>query len=809
MILLGSLAVVALWQKPWTFSAIPVTGFWLAYFSLLGLGIVLATFHQARGQDRLYPWVAFTSQWMALFRPGSWALGLLCGLAAGWLLLVRRGWRLALALMVTALAVTLAAYERASGGLSSDAMGALLQTNPSEAYEFLFQLFSPTSAAMAVLMVGTAVRLFGIREPGGLTLGRPTLAILAGLLLFSGSSGQVDRALAAYQIVKEAREAGPVLGPDLTNHAIRTLPGRHPMDIVLILGESNSRWHWQLYGYPGQTNPELASLRDGLVLFKDMVSPHSHTVPVLNEMFYRPYLGDSTATGERVRGRASLMNLLRSAGVRSEWYTAQAIYGSQAGNLASMVNACDRHEVFQKRAESRFSADRDGLPDIQACTALMDSVRQEPSTQDRLLVYHMQAAHWPYTERLASGPDDPHPFPLGRAYFGLGQDRSSQVRDYDRVMRFNDHQIASVIRASATSTKPVLVIFCPDHGEDPDHGTGHDSALHSARQVEIPFLVYANLALLAQDPLFRGKVETLSRKPLVNSFTYEFILDTLGIADPNLQRAWDPLFDPDLAPPPRVLFENVHPLYYDQTVGNDGKDPTEAARVNLNDLRSNLSWKAPVFAYRVDSLGKALEAKESFDGIEMDVVYDRARQAFSIHHPPLPDTGLTLDVQLAALSDHPDLRVWLDFKNPGSGPDPAVLAELERLDRKWSLKRRAVLELPDDLPEAGFRSYAAAGWAVSLYVPPDFTALCGRDPVRCQRFAEALAGKAKAAGARYLSFNFAYYDEVARYLIPRKGRLGLLSWTWVKATQQGFSARMRRLPRLDGYIVTFPSRFEY
>ena len=63
--------------------------------------------------------------------------------------------------------------------------------------------------------------------------------------------------------------------------------------IVIIIGESFSKHHSSLYGYPLPTNPRLEErLRRGeLFVFRDVVSPANLTTSVLSNLFSPASLG--------------------------------------------------------------------------------------------------------------------------------------------------------------------------------------------------------------------------------------------------------------------------------------------------------------------------------------------------------------------------------------------------------------------------------------------------------------------------------------------------------------------------------------
>lgn len=63
--------------------------------------------------------------------------------------------------------------------------------------------------------------------------------------------------------------------------------GRDIPNIVFILGESTSKGHMSLYGYPLETTPKMdkKAKNNELYVFKDVISPHAYTIGSLREVF--------------------------------------------------------------------------------------------------------------------------------------------------------------------------------------------------------------------------------------------------------------------------------------------------------------------------------------------------------------------------------------------------------------------------------------------------------------------------------------------------------------------------------------------
>jgi len=802
----ATLPMALYWAKDWLWpewfhrNRIPqVACAWLALLAVSLLPL------RKRGVSHLL-WALYLLQWVVLFRAGSWTLGLLAAVGCAWLLSGRAVWRLITALLLTGLALLGAGYERLYGPISADAVAAVLQTNAQEAGGFVFQHLSIVVLSMFAIMLATQIALFLLRPTLAPVSFRSALPFAVVLMLF-GSGGQLDRLQAARTSVENLRTQAHSLAR-VADKDVGVGP-RGPLDVVLILGESNTRWHWQLYGYPGRTNPALAAMRDDLVMFKDAVSADSHTVQALTAMFYRPYYDVQRPEQLQEQRRISVLDALNAGQVDTTWLSAQAPFGPWAAAVSQLARNSRHTEFFNRGSEGRLSPQGlIGDPDLLARDAAIRTLRMPAAGKDRLIVQHMLAPHFPYC-KYGAGESPATALPQGPGYFGEAPDLSGDVACYDRAIRFTDGIIKDVMSASDAQARPTVVIFVPDHGEAPEEGTGHNNSAHSARHVEIPLLVHFNAAARQALGSEHAALQANAAKPVLNSWVGDLLLDLFHVSVKGMRREAGSLLDPAFAGPARKLFRDGLPVQYDLLSYDDRKDALETTRLNLQQIRRDGSWTKPLFAHRVNTEAKALEAKQYFDGIEMDLMFDPQRRVFDIYHPPAAPTSLTLDLQLAALADKPALKLWFDFKNPPLDDSTAVLQVLAALDARWQLKGRTILEIPAGAA-ARMRAYADAGWHVSYYVPAGFGACSDKAHApECERQAQQIVDEALAAHATYLSFDYRSFPAVSTYIVPRKQGLQLLSWTWTDSSTSGLSSILAGYPRLDGLIIPFKSKFSY
>ncbi len=717
-----------------------------------------------------------------------------------------RGARWPVRLVAPLLAVPLLLYtsnERIYGALNTEAVAAIMQTRTHEAATYVRQLFTPGvvlawCAYVAALVAGTArTRAEARPRVHGMLLATAALVVCL--------PGTVSRALVVKNALHEAPDAAAFAPPPA---GARIDDAHRDLDVVLLLGEATARRYWSLYGFPAATTPGLSARASELAVFADVVSPYSHTVPSLRAMMYR----DTPASRPAGESRAvSLIDLLRQAGARVEWYSAQERMGFWALPVTRLAEGADHVEWLNQQTGFGFAgADRARHPDRLAHAALLKALGQ-PAAGPRLLVHHFFAGHAPYCGHV---PDSPVTGALrsGAAYFGDGPDFSGDVACYANAMRLVDQLVTDTLEAARRAARPTVVLFVPDHGEAPDLGLGHNAQRFSSEQVEIPFVAWMNdAARRTRGDAWQHLRENQGRA-WENDWLFELLLDLYGLpGDGLLLRAGSPASG-GYQPAPRLLFPEDRRWDVDRPDAQRHMDILADARLQVQAIAQAGAFDGTVFAHRVDSQGKALAARDRFPGVEMDIDYDEAAGSLQVFHPPKPPVGLSLDDQLATLAARPALRVWLDMKNVTPGNAAGVIAALARLDARWGLRPRALVELPEGLPEAVFDAFGRAGWQVSMYLPDDLASCNARpaDDAACAARARRWLDVGRRVGNRYFSFDFGSWPAVRTFLAPglAPGQ-ALLSWNlqW-RIDRPDLVARFQRLPRLAGMIVPFPTAWD-
>ena len=232
---------------------------------------------------------------------------------------------------------------------------------------------------------------------------------------------------------------------------------------LVIIGESATRRHWSLYGYERNTTPEMDSM-DDLLVFRDLISSHSHTNPALGKA-----LTSSLVSDPNTYGAPSIIDLANAAGFTTYWLSNQQRMGPYDNAVSVLAEAATRKKFinlgFKKSLDSK-SFDESLLP-------LLQDILAEPEKR-KMIVVHLFGSHFPYEFRYPSR-------------FAKFSGSSKAIDGYDNSIAYTDYVLGEAFRMAEKAGVDAVVYFS-DHGEDVVSGLAHNSSRMTKAMVEIPFL---------------------------------------------------------------------------------------------------------------------------------------------------------------------------------------------------------------------------------------------------------------------------------------------------------------------------------
>jgi hypothetical protein len=446
----------------------------------------------------------------------------------------------------------------------------------------------------------------------------------------------------------------------------------------------------------------------------------------------------------------------------------------------------------------------------------LDEVLETPNEHGRLIFLHTMATHFPYCGAVSedfvpTGLDYGNPAMdvrfYGQTFRNLQQnltlenfaDWLAANNCYDRAVSYIDRVVFKVINRLEQQDEPGAVLFLADHGEAPILGSGHEPRLHSHFHVEIPFILWMNETYKSQR---RDIAIAPDRRASLSDLSWT-IADLAGISGLEATKVRS-ITSPGYVEVDRTTMNGD--VGYD--IFDAEADHVERARANL----LALGTEAPrIWSHRVNSGGKMMVAKELFQGLEMDLVFDSTSNRFSIHHPPAPDVGLTLEIQLA--QDTFGRKYWLDWKNALKSNARQALQRLEQLHEQYDLKSRTLVEI--STLDGSSQVFINDGWQVSYYLPTEVISTCieSCSEEDALRLAKTLWQNYADNGFTAVSFDAHLLPFIDRYLSHELTEKNIPAYTWaidIDISGQGAPEYLQPLlgrPWLKSILVTFPSQF--
>lgn len=266
----------------------------------------------------------------------------------------------------------------------------------------------------------------------------------------------------------------------LEGAVVSELKIKKPKTFVVIIGESQSRSHMQLYGYGRETNPKLNAIKDQLFIFRDVISPATTTVEVMKHVLTLA----NQQHPEYFLQKRSVVNLFNEAGYDTVWIGNQGFKGNKY-NISHGVIAkeCARaYEIAYKHDQTVVDA--------------LEMTLRIRGNRDRIVFIHLRGSHTKYTERytedFAYFDQSKIPLPYGSSLSG---DKKQIIDEYDNSVRFNDHIIASIIDIVKRQNDYSWVLYFSDHGEELFEFRdmfGHQAGNFSRYMCEIPFILWVS-----------------------------------------------------------------------------------------------------------------------------------------------------------------------------------------------------------------------------------------------------------------------------------------------------------------------------
>lgn len=282
-----------------------------------------------------------------------------------------------------------------------------------------------------------------------------------------------------------AKLVNMVRKPELPSEIRHSAPNEKFL-AVLVIGESATRFHHSIYGYPRNTSPRMAQHRNELLIYDDVISGYAHTVQALR------YLLTTEEIANKNDLRYSMFDVFKAAGFQILFYSNQSRWGKYDTPITLMTTHADKRYYLQELQSGAY--DDLCLKYLQKHTAELKA--------PTLLVFHLYGSHSRYYKRT---PASEKVFnEKNRCPLPYEVDDIAEVDEYDNSIRFTDLLLGKILVKLNELHYPAFFLYVSDHGECPEkvHSNPRAGSSTIPEVYEIPFVFYANPRYREKYPSF-------------------------------------------------------------------------------------------------------------------------------------------------------------------------------------------------------------------------------------------------------------------------------------------------------------------
>ena len=276
---------------------------------------------------------------------------------------------------------------------------------------------------------------------------------------------------------------------------------------VLVIGESLTKDHMQLYGYSRKTTPWLSNFaaKNGTMVFKNAYANHTHTVPTLSYA-----LSEKNQYNDLVLEQAAtIIDAARAAGYKTYWLSNQLKYSvydtpvniiGTSADVSKWINTAVGDKLFTQFYDEK----------------LIDFIPDDKTTDKALIVIHLMGNHSLYQDRY------PKKF---EKFHGAHKN----ISEYDNSVLYNDYVVGKIYERVSQNPEFMAFVYFADHGDDVDNGLGHNSSLFSYPMARIPLIVNVSYKFARQNTPAYYSLYRHQNEYWTNDLAYDLMVNLMQI----------------------------------------------------------------------------------------------------------------------------------------------------------------------------------------------------------------------------------------------------------------------------------------
>lgn len=308
--------------------------------------------------------------------------------------------------------------------------------------------------------------------------------------------------------------------------SITVLEPDSALTVVVVIGESASRYHQGLYGYSRETNPLLNEIRDELYIFGDVIAPHSHTNPVLAKVL-------TFANHENMDLlylKPTIVEYMKSAGFKTFWLSNQEFSDEFTTMSSAIALQSDWFYFTFEKENASFCYDEKLLTPFQV--ALNDKALK------KFIMLHLMGSHADKTKRY---PQKFNHFTTKEGIMAQPFHRPwsiSIINAHDNSVLYNDWLLREFIEKMRNEQPNSVFLYFSDHGEELYEYrdfSGHAEANASIYMFDIPFILWLSNKYKEENPNLVNNLNAYLNRKYQTDDVIHSIIDLAKCSSPDFQ----------------------------------------------------------------------------------------------------------------------------------------------------------------------------------------------------------------------------------------------------------------------------------
>ena len=399
-------------------------------------------------------------------------------------------------------------FSQTKGFLNEFSIIAMLETNPSEAEEYIktnLNIYLPLIILLFIFIGFLFLKNFNqvkILKINSKIILR--ILFLFSLMIFYFSRMNFENLNIYTPIYRESKLYLTALDNFTKNEkerisSIKNLKFKDENALyVLVIGESQNKNFMSVYGYNKPTTPFLNEFRknQNTIFFENAFSNHTLTIQTL----YQSMTTKNQYNQIPQEMAPSLIELANLASFETIYISNQAQFGIYGSPLSALFSSANQKIYLTKQGITGIIGyDERILPEI-------DKVNFAPKT---LLILHLMGAHWQYDAR----------YPQNFAKF---------ESKYDNAIFYNDFVIRQIYKKVSKMPNFKALVYCSDHGENMKFQ--HDqNALFTFDMVQIPFFAYFSDEYISQNSQIFANLKAHKNDFWTNDLFFNFMSGIMNL----------------------------------------------------------------------------------------------------------------------------------------------------------------------------------------------------------------------------------------------------------------------------------------